>query len=98
MRTVRLGNAEYGIRCDLNAVEAIEDRFGSVKDAFGDCSISATKKIAEILINEHFYYVGESKRITAEYVGAQIANVAEYTALMTALMEEIADCVTPKKV
>ena len=69
MRTIIMGGKEYGARCDLNVLERIAERYGSMAELQKEIgTIKAIKLLACEMINEENYARGEKERITENYV------------------------------
>ena len=68
---INIKGKEYALRFDLNALEKIQELYGSITD-FGKAieKISEAKKVATILINEgisyHNYQHGTNDKLFAE--------------------------------
>ena len=88
MRTLVLDGEEYILRCDLNVIDEIERKYVSVDAcrtiaAAGVAgSAGAVKFLAAAMINEQFAAAGDKTRVTEEFVGRHLG--------------ELADCMTPK--
>lgn len=96
MNTLRLGDEEYILRCDLNVIDKIERRYTSVDvcrklaaaGAVG--SAAAVKFLCAEMINEHFEAAGDAKRVTEEEVGRALGG--NVVPVLTVLFHELADC------
>lgn len=69
MAVIRIKGIEYPLRYDLDAMEKIEEKFGSTKDAMAvirSRSVKATKQMFVILANSARGYAGEAEDITEE--------------------------------
>lgn len=96
MRAIIMGGKEYGARCDLNVLERIAERYGSMTELQEEIgSIKAIKFLACEMINEENYARGEKERITENYVGATL-TMAEFAGAAEAVMACLQDCLTPK--
>lgn len=96
MRTIIMGSKEYGARCDLNVLERIGERYGSMAELQEEIgSIKAIKFLACEMINEENYARGEKERITENFVGATL-TMAEFADAAEAVMACLQDCLQPK--
>ena len=96
MRTIIIGGKEYGARCDLNVLERIAERYGSMTELQEEIgSIKAIKFLACEMINENNYARGEKERITENFVGATL-TMAEFADAAEAVMACLQDCLSPK--
>ena len=96
MRTIIMGGKEYGARCDLNVLERIAERYGSMTELQEEIgSIKAIKFLACEMINEDNYARGEKERITENFVGATL-TMAEFADAAEAVMVCLQDCLQPK--
>lgn len=96
MRAIIMGGKEYGARCDLNVLERIAERYGSMTELWEEIgSIKAIKFLACEMINEENYARGEKERITENYVGANL-TMAEFADAAETVMACLQDCLTPK--
>ena len=96
MRTIIMGGKEYGARCDLNVLERIAERYGSMTELQKEIgSIKAIKFLACEMINEENYARGEKERITENFVGATL-TMAEFAGAAEAVMACLQDCLAPK--
>lgn len=96
MRTIIMGGKEYGARCDLNVLERIGERYGSMAELQKEIgTIKAIKFLACEMINEENYARGEKERITENFVGATL-TMAEFADAAKAVMACLQDCSTPK--
>lgn len=91
-----IGGEEYGIRCDMNVIEAIENHFGGIEGVTKERSIAAAKFLAAEMINEHNYVVHSPERVTPQEVGAKMTP-AEYGDVWRGVIECFIDCVAVKK-
>ncbi len=91
-----IGGAAYGIRCDMNVIEAIEDHFGGIEEITKKRTIPAVKFLAAEMINEHNYAVNSPERVTPAWVGANMTP-AEYGAVWQGVIECFIDSITVKK-
>lgn len=96
MREIILGGETYGMRCDMNVVEAIYAEYGSLEDMPEKLSIGDVKFLVSEMINEHAAFSGSQVRVTPEKVGA-LLDVPEYVEAMRIVTACISDCCTPKK-
>lgn len=97
MYTIILDGKEYILRCDLNVIEKIEEKYGDLNGAMEkQGSISCTKFLAAEMINEHFYYTGVPDRVTEEFVGARLTT-ADLGIVVTTVLSCLMDCVCKKK-
>lgn len=96
MRTIIMGGKEYGARCDLNVLERIAERYGSMTELQEEIgSIKAIKFLVCEMINEENYARGEKERITENFVGATL-TMAEFADAAEAVMACLQDCLQPK--
>lgn len=96
MRTIIMGGKEYGARCDLNVLERIGERYGSMADLQEEIgTIKAIKFLACEMVNEENYARGEKERITESFVGATL-TMAEFADAAEAVMACLKDCLQPK--
>lgn len=96
MNTITLDGREYILRCDLNVVELIEARYGSVGVVYEKSGeIACIKFLAATMINEHFYAIGSPERITEGMVGAKM-TAADIVPVMREMLAALTECVTPK--
>ena len=96
MRTIIMGGKEYGARCDLNVLERIAERYGSMEELQEEIgTIKAIKFLACEMVNEENYVRGEKERITENWVGATL-TMAEFADAAEAVMDWLQDCVEPK--
>ncbi len=91
-----IGGKPYGIRCDMNVIEAIEDHFGHIEGITKKRSISATKFLVAEMINEHNYVCSNPERVTPEWVGANMTR-AEYLPAWQGAVQCFIDCILVKK-
>lgn len=98
MNTIILEGREYILRCDLNVVEKIEGRYGSIDAMYEETGkIPCVRFLVAEMVNEHFYFVKSPERITETMAGALMTS-GDMVAVMRAVLAEISDCVTPKNV
>ena len=96
MRTIIMGGKEYGARCDLNVLERIAERYGSMTELQEEIgTIKAIKFLACEMVNEENYVRGEKERITENWVGATL-TMAEFADAAEAVMVCLQDCLQPK--
>lgn len=96
MRTIIMGGKEYGARCDLNVLERIAERYGSMAELQEEIgSIKAIKFLVCEMVNEENYARGEKERITENFVGATL-TMAEFADAAEAVMACLQGCLTPK--
>jgi hypothetical protein len=91
-----LGGEKRGIRCDMNVLEAIQQKFGEVDAIMRERSISSAKFIVAEMMNEHNYSVSDPKRYTPDEVG-MLMTPEEYVGAWTGCVKLFADSVTSKK-
>ncbi len=96
MHEIIIGGTAYGIRCDMNVIEAIEDHFGGVENVTKERTIAAAKFLAAEMINEHNYAANSPERVTPEWVGMQMTP-QEYSAVWSGVMECFVDSINAKK-
>ena len=96
MRTIIMGGKEYGARCDLNVLERIAERYGSMTELQEESgTVKAIKFLACEMVNEENYVRGEKERITENFVGATL-TMAEFADAAEAVMACLQDCLSPK--
>lgn len=96
MRTIIMGGKEYGARCDLNVLERIAERYGSMAELREEIgTIKAIKFLVCEMVNEENYARGEKERITEGYVGAHL-TMAEFADAAETVMACLQDCLAPK--
>ena len=91
-----LSGQAYGIRCDMNVIEAIEDHFGGIAEITKQRSVSATKFLAAEMMNEHWYAASSPERVTPEWVGMQMLPT-EYADVWQNVIQCFIDSVSVKK-
>ena len=97
MYTLILEGKEYILRCDLNVVEKIEEKYGGLSSMMEQQgSVACTKFLIAEMINEHYYYIGASERVTDNWVGARL-TAAELQGVVNTVISCLADCVCKKK-
>ncbi len=94
MNTVKLDGQEYILRCDLNVLEKIHKKHGNVEN-IDLRDIGVMLEIAAWMVNEHFYYAGEGKSVTPDFIGAH-GRGGDFAAIVEAVTKEIIDCMTIK--
>lgn len=86
MHTVTIDGKEYILRCDLNVVEQIEEKLGSLDEARRKSgSANVLKFLLAAMINEHFNYTGSPERITENFVGTHM-TIADRVPAMNAVI------------
>ena len=100
MRVVKLGAKEYGIRCDVNVLEWVEDTYGGIEELgkllYGKCSYKTAKEVIAEMINEQNRFCGSAEVITPDEVGRE-CDLPGLTAALAVVAEEFTDCVSKKK-
>ena len=96
MREIIMGGETHKIRCDLNVLEAIEEKYGSIDAITKKRSISSTKFLAAEMINEHNRVTRIPDRMTPEDVGARM-YFPVYAQAWKEIIAEFLDCVIVKK-
>ena len=94
MHTITLDGREYVLRCDLNVVEKMNEKYGDISE-FKACDIADVKEAAALMINEHFYYTGSAETVTPNYIGARI-NAGDYRKLCEAVFGALNEGMTAK--
>lgn len=94
MHTIKLDDREYILRCDLNVIEKMNDKYGTISDFVAD-DIAGVKEVAALMINEHFYYIGSEETVTPNYVGSRVRG-SGYKELCEAVFGELNDSITSK--
>lgn len=98
MHTVTIGGKEYILRCDLNVVEQIEEKLGSIEEARRNSgSASVLKFLVTAMINEHFNFVGSPERVTENFVGTHM-TVSDRVPAMSAVIACFAESFESKNV
>lgn len=96
MDTVILDGHEYIIRCDLNVIEKIEEKYGTFSEMVShQTDIGCIKFLLAEMINEHLYYTGSHERVTENFVGARL-NLMEYKSITATVLKCLTDCISPK--
>ena len=96
MRKIVMGGESYGIRCDLNVLEAIEEKYGSIDAITKERSITSAKFLIAEMINEQNRDTNNPERFTPEEVGARL-TFPEYREAWPEILAEFLDCVIVKK-
>lgn len=97
MYTIKLDGKEYILRCDLNVIEKIEEKYGNLNTMMEkQGSVPCTKFLVAEMINEHFYYIGAPEQVTEDFVGARLTP-AELGEVVTTVLSCLMDCVCKKK-
>lgn len=96
MITVRLNGEERELRCDLNVVEKIEDKFGTIGALYEQITRAATIKwlLCE-LINEANDARGVPERVTEDEAG-RLCDATEILPALIPVLEALNSCVTSK--
>lgn len=96
MITVKLSGEEHELRCDLNVVEKIEDKFGTIGTLYEQITRAAVIKwlLCE-LINEARAARGVSERVTEEEAG-RLCESQEIIPALIPVIEALNECVTTK--
>lgn len=98
MHTITLEGVEYILRCDLNVVEMIEARYGSIEAVYEKVGeIACVKFLVSAMINEHFYAAKSPERLSEGMVGAKM-SAGDVIPVMREVLAALNDCVTPKNV
>lgn len=96
MNTITLEGREYILRCDLNVIELVEAKYGSVGAVYEKHGeISCIKFMTAAMINEHFYAVHSPERVTENEVGAKM-KASDIVSVMRVVLAALTECVTPK--
>ena len=96
MQVVLLDGKEYRLRCDINALEELEKKYGSLKAVYEAMdTLDGTKEVLAVMVNEQFYYDGNAERVTAGYLGARM-TLPELKPVREAIFREFTDCIQPK--
>lgn len=96
MNTITLEGREYILRCDLNVVELIEEKYGSIDAVYEKTGeIPCVRFLVAAMVNEHFYFTRSPERITETMAGALMTS-GDLMPVMRAVLSELRDCVTPK--
>ena len=97
MYTITLDGKEYILRCDLNVIEKIEEKYGTIMSLMEkQGNISSTKFLVAEMINEHFYYVNVPDRVTEDFVGARLSAI-DLEQVVSTMLSCLMDCVCKKK-
>lgn len=94
MITVTLSGQEYELRCDLNVVEKIEERFGTIGALYRE--ITKAKVVKWLLcemINEARAANGASERITEDEAG-RLCESHEIIPALVPVIGALNECVT----
>lgn len=94
MHTITLDGREYILRCDLNVIEKIHEKYDEISD-FEFCDIADMKEIAALMINEHFYYTGSAETVTPDFIGSRLF-AKDYKNLCEAVYGALNICVKSK--
>ncbi len=98
MNTITLEGREYMLRCDLNVVELIEERYGSIDAVYEKTGeISCVRFLVAAMVNENFYFTRSPERLTETMAGALMRS-GDMMPVMRSVLAELRDCVTPKNV
>lgn len=98
MNTITLDGREFILRCDLNVVEMIEDKYGGIDAVYEKTGeIPCVRFLVAAMVNEHFYYTKSPERVTETGVGAMMTS-GDMVPVMRSVLAELRDCVTPKNV
>lgn len=97
MITVKLSGEEHELRCDLNVVEKIEDKFGTIAALYQEITRAAVLKwlIAE-LINEARAVRGVAERVTEDEAG-RLCEAEEIIPALVPVIEALNSCCTTNK-
>lgn len=71
MHTIMLDGREYILRCDLNVIEKMNEKYGDISEFKAD-DIAEVKEAAAMMINEHFYYTGSAETVTPDFIGSRL--------------------------
>jgi len=69
MVKLEIGDAEYGLRMDMYAMEQIEDEFGGMQEMFDKLQKGSSKSIRalfKIMANAQLAYQGKEETVTGE--------------------------------
>jgi hypothetical protein len=69
MVRVKIGDKEYGLRLDLDAVEKIQDEFGDMGDAVNKMkksNVKAIRTLFKIMANSALAFEGKEETVTGE--------------------------------
>lgn len=90
MHTIKLDEREYILRCDLNVIEKLSDKYDGDISKFTSNDIAGVKEAAALMINEQFCYVGSSECVTPDFIGSRIRG-GGYIELCEAVFGELND-------
>ncbi len=94
MNIIKLDGQEYILRCDLNVLEKIHRKYGNIADI--DISdIESIKEITAWMVNEQYYYTGEVKSVTPDFIGSK-AQGSDFAGIVNCITKEIIDSMTVK--
>lgn len=97
MHTITLDGQEYILKCDVNVIEQIEDKYGDVRKAFEKVGeIADTKELAAMMINEQFYFARSPERVTPQWVGSRINDTAAFAGIVREILAALNECIAPK--
>ena len=97
MYTVTLSGKEYELRCDLNVIEAIEERFGSIGAIYETIGSAKTVRwLVTEMINEAYAVRGSETRMTEREIGGQML-ASDIIPAMQPVIDALNACVSPKK-
>lgn len=96
MREIIMSGKPRNIICDLNVLEAIEEKYGRIDAIAEQRSIAVTKFLAAEMINEYNRITFQTERVTPESVGVSM-TYPEYAAAWQEIIAEFLDCVIVKK-
>lgn len=92
MVKLKVGEAEYGLRMDMYAMEMIEEEFGSMKAMFDKVQEGGSKAVRtlfRILANAHLAYEGKEETVTGdELKRLRVSAVAGIGSAIRAAVEE----------
>lgn len=96
MITVKLNGQGHELRCDLNVIEKIEDKYESIGALYQQITRASTIKwlLCE-LINEARAARGVTERVTEEEAG-RLCEAEEILPALVPVLEALNSCVTSK--
>ena len=72
MASIKINGKEFGLRFDLYAMEQVEEKFGSVKNAFEALregkQLKTTRMLFAILANSFLSYNGQEETVTGDEI------------------------------
>ena len=96
MITIKMDGEEFGLRCDLNVIEEIEDKYGSIGALYRSIAKpEVIKWLVSAMINEERASRSVPERMTPEEVGRRMLST-DVVEAMTPVIEALNACCVPK--